>query len=141
MNMFVRSRIPLFLGTLITKAVANGHVRRRLKEHFVQFIRRIIIVSHLAPAQLKNSQPPEEPPGTWSNLLSICTRPDYRGKGIGGMLMEGFRSASERRGYKTMRLSVHNDNDAAIALYRRNGWEPIWRGPSGTYLKRKVREE
>ncbi len=138
---FTRRRMPLFAGSIIARAIANGQVRRRLREHFGQIVKKIAVKLHVAPTQVRKTQPQEDPKGSWSSLLSICTRPDYRSKGIAKMLMEGFRTQSEHRGYKTMRLSVHNDNKAAIALYKKCGWEPILTVPSGTYLKRKVRRD
>lgn len=78
------------------------------------------------------------PTGTWSTLLSICTHPDARGRGVGSALMVGFEQESRGRGYLAMRLSVHNDNEAAIQLYRKNGWIEFHRTESGTYFKRSL---
>ena len=54
--------------------------------------------------------------------------------------MEAFRAESSRRGYQSMRLSVHNDNQAAIALYKKTGWEVVMTSAKGTYFRRPVRE-
>jgi ribosomal protein S18 acetylase RimI-like enzyme len=71
-------------------------------------------------------------------LLSICTHPDYSGRGIGKALMEAFRAESQARGYKTMRLSAHLGNNPAIALYKKCGWEVILETSRGIYFRRKV---
>lgn len=134
---FIKRHILRFLGTSFCKFFVHRRVRQRLAEHFVEFLRKIGQKIHLLPLE-KYPPAPEDPPGTWSNLLSICTHPDYRGYGVGKMLMEAFRIESGRRGYSTMRLSVHNDNHAAIALYKKCGWTPVLTTPSGTYFKRSV---
>jgi RimJ/RimL family protein N-acetyltransferase len=52
--------------------------------------------------------------------------------------MEGFRDESRRRGLAGMRLSVHNDNEAAIALYERCGWRRVLVTPSGTFFWQEI---
>ena len=129
------------VGTALCKAVIYGRVRLRLLEYLGAAFRRILRKLDLLSAAPRHPAPPEDPPGTWSNLLSICTHPDLRGRGVGNALMAGFRAESQRRGYSTMRLSVHNDNEAAIALYTRCGWKAIITTPKGTYFKRSVGED
>ncbi len=138
---FMRANIPLFLGTIVCKAVTNSYVRKRLGEHVGDLARKILRKLHLMRASEEYPPPPEDSAGTWSNLLSVCSHPEARGRGLGRMLMESFRTVSAMRGYKTMRLSVHNDNDAAIAIYEKCGWQPILTIPSGTYFKRSVQED
>jgi len=137
---FMRKHALRLVAAAAGKAVVHGRVRRRLCEHLGAALRAVGRKLHLLPAGGKHPSPPEDPPGTWSNLLSICTHPDFRGRGLGSALMEAFRADSARRGYKTMRLSVHNDNAAAIALYQKCGWKPILTTPAGTYFKRSVEE-
>ncbi len=137
---FMRRHILRFISTSFCKFFIHCRVRHRLAEHFVGLLRKIVRKIHLVP-QEKYPPAPEDPSGTWSNLLSVCTHPDYRGCGVGKMLMEAFRIESSRRGYRTMRLSVHNDNDAAIAMYKKSGWTPVLTIPSGTYFKRPVGNE
>ena len=83
-------------------------------------------------------EPPMDPPGTWSVLLSIGVLPEAGGRGVGRALMEGFRRARADRGYRCMYLSVHNDNAAAIRLYSASGWKVIATTPGGTYFRRDV---
>ncbi|MHC4618045.1 MAG: GNAT family N-acetyltransferase [Planctomycetota bacterium] len=55
--------------------------------------------------------------------LGICVLPDYQGCGIGGMLMSVAILVARFRGSPAIRLKVYPDNNRAIALYRRMGFE------------------
>ncbi len=135
---FIRRHVLGLAAAALLKALTHPRVRRRLGEHLARAFRALARKLGLARRSGGHLAPPEDPPGTWSNLLSVCTHPDFRGRGLGVVLMEAFAAESARRGYRTMRLSVHNDNAAAIALYRRCGWKPIMVVPSGTYFKRSI---
>jgi len=128
-----------FVPILLWRALTHGYFRRRLLYHVGAAIREVARRLRLVRASPERPPPPKDPPGTWSNLLSICTHPDHRGRGVGRSLLEGFRAESEHRGYRTMRLSVRNENAAAIALYKACGWRPVLTVPNGTYFKRSVR--
>lgn len=62
--------------------------------------------------------------------LSVSMLPDYRGKGIGSMLLRHLMSAAERR-FKTISLSVSKTNPAR-RLYRCEGFESIGESKEGT---------
>jgi len=55
-------------------------------------------------------------------IATIAVHPDYRGRGIGGQLMQ---VAEERAGMPRMRLSVRAGNKAAQKLYQGRGYEQI----------------
>lgn len=138
---FARRYLPLFTGAMLYRSLVNRYFRRRLGVHFAQTFRNIGRKLHLLPRTPENPSPPADPPGTWSNLLSICTHPDWCGRGVGKTLMDAFRRESARRGYATMRLSVHHGNDAAVALYRKAGWKVILTCPNGIYFKRSTEDD
>lgn len=139
-SQFLRRHAVRFLLTAIGKSFVHRRVLQRNLEHFGSGIRAIARKMKLLKASAAPPAP-EPPAGTWSNLLSICADPKARGRGVGQALMEAFRQESAARGYRTMRLSVHNDNLAAIRLYEKCGWAKVLTVPSGTYFMRSVTEE
>jgi len=135
---FSYSRAPLNVIDIVFIAIANNYVRGRFLHHVRIIVKKVFTKLRHRANVLIRDEPPKDPPGTWSSLLSICTAPDFRGKGIGKALMEAFHKESAIRGYKTMRLSVKADNDVAIALYNKCGWEEILKLPTGVYFKRSI---
>ena len=67
-------------------------------------------------------------------ILSIGVDPRYRGTGVGQSLMAQAEHIARVRGFKSMNLSVHVSNDAAIRFYESLDWErqqargAPWRG-------------
>ncbi len=57
--------------------------------------------------------------------LSITVLCDYWGKGIGSALMDGLISFSKEADYKSICLDVRSDNERAISLYKKFGFEEI----------------
>lgn len=55
--------------------------------------------------------------------LGIAIHPGRRGKGLGLALMEFLHAAAALRGSRKVRLRVYDNNEAAIALYRRLGYQ------------------
>jgi len=53
----------------------------------------------------------------------VAIKPAYRGKGLGGLLIEQANQIARQRGFKTLALDVRADNVNAIELYKRNGYE------------------
>lgn len=64
-----------------------------------------------------------------ARLYSIATAPDFEGQGIGRSLIEGAELEAAKRGRRSLRLEVREDNARAIAIYRRAGFEPIGHEP------------
>jgi ribosomal-protein-alanine N-acetyltransferase len=55
-------------------------------------------------------------------IATICVHPDYRGRGLGGRLMQ---VCEEDMGMPKVKLSVRESNTAAIEMYRRYGYEQV----------------
>lgn len=123
-------------------AAAGGAVlHRRVRERLVQHIgAKLWGLGRRLRGKLCRDRAiePVLPLGTWSNLLSIGVHPSARGQGLGRTLIEGFCAESKRRGFKIVRLSVHSDNAAAIALYHKTGWKPVLVTRRGTFFIRSV---
>ncbi len=137
---FTAMRVPLYVFDILISAIVNSNCRTRFLQHVSGAFRKMLIRLHLASAEAIIEEPPADPTGTWSSLLSVCTLPDYCGRGIGSRLMGEFRKQSKALGYETIRLSVHLDNEPAIALYEKCGWKEIFRNVRGIYFKRNVKD-
>jgi ribosomal protein S18 acetylase RimI-like enzyme len=138
---FMRRHAPHLALAALVASIRHRRARERLVEHVRTAARRFLSTGRRAGGQPDSAdvhEPSEPAAGTWSNLLSICTAPAARGRGVGRLLMNGFRDESRRRGLTGMRLSVHNDNGAAIALYERCGWRRILVTPSGTFFWQEI---
>lgn len=61
--------------------------------------------------------------GAGPELLAVAVDPAERGRGAGALLVEGFLAEIARRGCATAHVVVGADNERAIALYRRAGFE------------------
>lgn len=62
-----------------------------------------------------------------ARLYSLVVDSAARGRGIGGALLAAVEAAARRRGCVGLRLEVREDNRAAQALYRRDGFEEVAR--------------
>ncbi|MBR5310959.1 MAG: GNAT family N-acetyltransferase [Oscillospiraceae bacterium] len=60
--------------------------------------------------------------------IAISVRKDYWGKGIGSGIMNILMDFCKKSGAKVVQLEVRSDNEKAIALYKKFGFEKI-----GTY--------
>ncbi|GGA30985.1 GNAT family N-acetyltransferase [Dyella nitratireducens] len=66
-----------------------------------------------------------------ARLYSIASLPEARGKGVGTALIEAAEAAARQRRCQSLRLEVRTDNDSAIRLYERLGYDrvgPVKRG-------------
>jgi ribosomal protein S18 acetylase RimI-like enzyme len=69
----------------------------------------------------------EEGPDVWVMLLG--TRPAFRNRGIGSWLLSSRLEAAYQRGFRSVVLNVMMENQRAIGLYRRLGFQDqvAWR--------------
>lgn len=63
--------------------------------------------------------------------FGISVLKDYWGMGIGRVLMETCIGCARRAGYAQLELEVVADNERALSLYRRAGFEEYGRNPRG----------
>ena len=63
--------------------------------------------------------------------FGISVLRDYWGLGIGRVLMESCIDCARRAGYTQLELEVVADNQRAVSLYRRAGFEEYGRNPRG----------
>src|SRR5215475_233490 len=62
-----------------------------------------------------------------ARLYSIAVAPHMSGKGVAKRLLKAAELSARQRGCDTMRLEVHEPNHAAIARYRKQGYEEFGR--------------
>lgn len=55
-------------------------------------------------------------------LRPIIVSDEFRGTGIGTLLLSGLLQDAERRGFKTVHLYTEDDNDSAIRFYEKSGF-------------------
>src|SRR5262249_33788640 len=66
-------------------------------------------------------------------INAVGVYPDFRGGGIGSRLMATVTSDAERLGFAQLSLLSFEQNEPAIALYRRLGFEIAARSPVVTH--------
>jgi len=60
-----------------------------------------------------------------SDVQTIAVRSDSQGKGIGAALLAALLDEAARRGAAEILLEVRSDNEAAVSIYTRHGFERI----------------
>ena len=63
--------------------------------------------------------------------FGISVDKNYWGLGIGTALMEACIQCAKEAGYEQLELNVVAENDRAVAMYRRAGFEEFGRNPKG----------
>jgi ribosomal protein S18 acetylase RimI-like enzyme len=58
-----------------------------------------------------------------ARVYTLAVAPHARGLGVGRALLERVERGAKERGCVTVRLEVREDNEAALALYRRGGYQ------------------
>lgn len=63
--------------------------------------------------------------GTEADVQTVAVAPSTQGRGLGALLLRELVGEAGRRGAAAVLLEVRADNEPAIALYRRHGFERI----------------
>lgn len=58
-------------------------------------------------------------------VRSLAVRPSHRRQGIGTQLMDAVEALARDRGLKALVLLVRPDNEAAVAMYRKRGYQIV----------------
>ena len=58
-------------------------------------------------------------------LSRMITKPEYRNKGIGGIILDYLVDYARELGYEEMSLGVNKDNPAACHLYKKKGFDTV----------------
>ena len=62
--------------------------------------------------------------GGVGEVKRMYTMPEYRGRGIGGRILEEIESLARREGLTRLVLETGNNFDAALRIYARKGFSP-----------------
>jgi len=60
-----------------------------------------------------------------AEIISIGVLPEFRGRGVGGALLQEYISRMRERAVSELFLETATDNDAAISLYKRLGFASV----------------
>jgi ribosomal protein S18 acetylase RimI-like enzyme len=85
-------------------------------------------IRSLAGEELSPIDDPEVP------VLAIGVERDYRGRGVGGLLMDALIAEARVKGVRAISLTTGLFNDAAVRLYRRRGFEEVLRRGDGVQM-------
>jgi len=135
-QLFIRTHYPMLFWWVGVAGCRRAAVRKRAWFHFTRSLRNRL--PWTGGCSSVGSGPIQASWGRWANLLSIGVRPKAQGQGLGKLLMAAFQDECRRQHYQFMRLSVHNDNEAARRLYLSQGWKVLKETDSGTYFGREV---
>ncbi|NLC69636.1 MAG: ribosomal protein S18-alanine N-acetyltransferase [Clostridiaceae bacterium] len=58
------------------------------------------------------------------HITNIAVHPEFRGIGIGSMLLEALKKRAKKEGIVKMTLEVKKSNEAALKLYTKHGFIP-----------------
>ena len=58
-----------------------------------------------------------------AQLYNIAIAPEFRGRGIGSILLRYMAEKAEEAGCKVLLLEVRRSNTPAITMYRKNGFK------------------
>ncbi|PNZ24954.1 GNAT family acetyltransferase [Staphylococcus petrasii] len=59
------------------------------------------------------------------HISMLATMPDTRGKGVGGKLLDYAEQQALENGFSKISLTVVKDNDKAVRLYKKQGFEIV----------------
>jgi ribosomal protein S18 acetylase RimI-like enzyme len=95
-------------------------IRNNIKQDFPQFVAladgKVVGWCDIIPAK-------DRPIHAHSGVLGIGILKDFRGKGLGRKLMTETIAKAQRQGLTRIELTVRENNDNAIALYKKLGFE------------------
>ncbi len=121
----LRAGVPADLDSLVVleqTAFAGDRLSRRSLRSFLRSTSARLIVAERGGLVVGYCLVLMPAGRSLARLYSIATAADYRGKGLGGHLLDAAEQAASARGCAELGLEVRHDNAAAIALYLRRGY-------------------
>jgi ribosomal protein S18 acetylase RimI-like enzyme len=158
-------RIVGYCSGVVTKQVgqhgaATSIVQYAFSEFVSSFVRRPWLLFHpemlekralilrnlriklrpVQPAPSKELPSSPKAPTRWG-LVGIGVVPECRGRGLGTLLLNEFERLARQDGVDEVRLSVKRENERAVQLYQRTGWQVAVTGSDFHEMSKPLREE
>ena len=135
-------------GELLGWAIGSPHPDRitsQLRSPFAWFILQMLRVTMTRPVVLwqlissvRSSSNPVEMKGDAIELTYIGVASRQQGRGLGKELLNTFTEASRTEGYRSVVLSVEQENSSAISLYEKAGFKIIKSFAEGRYQRYRM---
>ena len=135
-------------GELLGWAIGSPHPDRitsQLRSPFAWFILQMLRVTMTRPVVLwqlissvRSSSNPVEMKGDAIELTYIGVASRQQGRGLGKELLNTFTEASRTEGYRSVVLSVEQENSSAISLYEKAGFKVVKSFVEGRYQRNRM---
>jgi mycothiol synthase len=109
-----------------------------IRKHLLFTPQRVVIVEHENRVVASGTVAQDERDASTSVMHLIGVLPEYRGKNLGRVVCEQVMRVAHQEGFKRQRLTTDDDRLAAIGLYLRLGFRPLWEHASHPPRWRRV---
>jgi putative acetyltransferase len=114
----------VYAGTMQVPYPSREYWRRRLSENTQSVYTLVGIIDERIVGMVSVVTFPERPRRKHVGVIAICVDGDWQGKGVGGALMRAIVDLADNwLNLTRLELEVYADNEAAIHLYERFGFE------------------
>ena len=114
----------VYAGTLQAPYPSREYWRRRLSENVDSVYNLVAIIDKQIVGMVHVATFPHRPRRRHAGAIGICVREDWQGKGLGKELMRAIVDLADNwLNLTRLELEVYSDNEAAIHLYERFGFE------------------
>jgi putative acetyltransferase len=121
-EMFVSAKV--YEGTLQVPYPSREYWRRRLSENVDSVYTLVAIIDERVVGMVNVDTFPHRPRRRHAGVIAICVHEDWQGKGLGKELMRAIIDFADNwLNLTRLELEVYADNDPAIHLYERFGFE------------------
>ena len=114
----------VYAGTMQVPYPSREYWRRRLSENTQSVYTLVGIIDERIVGMVSVVTFPERPRHKHVGVIAICVDGDWQGKGVGAALMRAIVDLADNwLNLTRLELEVYADNEAAIHLYERFGFE------------------
>jgi len=121
-EMFASARV--YEGTLQLPYPSREYWRKRISENVESVYNLVAIIDERIVGMVGVATFPNRPRRKHVGAIGICVHEDWQGKGLGKELMHAIIDLADNwLNLTRLELEVYSDNEAAIHLYERFGFE------------------